>query len=148
MSTNYHYSFNTSNVSVERVRLTLVLMVILRFNTSNVSVERKGVETIGLSSEFQYIKCIGWTWSIKVIYLTSKGFNTSNVSVELVHYHYNIFVCSGFNTSNVSVELTTVAIISTKNLVSIHQMYRLNVSNTLLYSKGNKFQYIKCIGWT
>ena len=98
--------------------------------------------------EFQYIKCIGWTYGVDIEKLYHNSFNTSNVSVErdyiLIHFHlqtcfntsnvsveligidgYN-YKIEGFNTSNVSVERIILFVAVYETSVSIHQMYRLN----------------------
>ena len=140
--------FNTSNVSVEPMTKPKQTYKSFSFNTSNVSVELSNVLSKLLKNGFQYIKCIGWTFS---------RITKNDKRLVSIHQMYRLnlrlrccctCLCLGFNTSNVSVEHYLYFWIRSFFPVSIHQMYRLNSKDVQIFKTDGQFQYIKCIGWT
>ena len=99
--------FNTSNVSVEQGSCSKKIAPSLYFNTSNVSVEP--------GFDFSLV-----TWN--------GDFNTSNVSVEHIDTASGMQQWLDFNTSNVSVERRNKCVFHPIYPISIHPMFRLNLS--------------------
>ena len=97
--------FNTSNVTVQLKKVSLLRRLLRYFNTSNVTVQQNQGDRWADSFVFQYIKCDGSASWPGCAGADPCNFNTSNVTVQRYCPAFIFQPLDNFNTSNVTVQL-------------------------------------------
>ena len=139
-------NFNTSYVSVQ-VKYLIVLFYLLLISIHLMCRFKYHYAGYAFCSlPFQYILCVGSSFSKYIFRLIVIYFNTSYVSVQGECSRSFLVLHLDFNTSYVSVQVCFMLKEGFVSVISIHLMCRFKNVDKGLKNYFKEFQYILCVG--